>query len=558
MQRAKQKAQDLWSFIKAYLTDLCGEGRFQLLILIVSIGVVGAHIAMMGGLIQQATDTQAIVMATNNDGGIAIDTSLKTELFNNNGFIAYGPSYFRAVRTLDMFLHLGGFAQEPPTREQAERSMHFLLMLVSYFSLLGLCFVLSFILFELWPLRLLATIAFAGSFLRDENWSTMIFFPHPDLLLAFSVAVAVLMTWRSFIYPTSQKNFLLATAAWGFVGSVKMTVLLFAPVMALLLLPLPPHGRRWQYLWKRFLLVFGSVAVAYFAFGFPQSLDFVRVIGFLREQSHSMITGNQESLAKWLGLFWHQLRQPVLILLILSFAIPVRSSVPSFAFDWKKWGFFAAVCLIPIAYLMSRRVLSPYLWYPLPFIASIMVVLALASAHLSQKLELLWPVRIRKYRSYLLYSCGVFVILSYTRPAIPEATHQAVQEQQTCRAQARVIEAKINAIAGGGGKILVDPYIPYARKYHDKEVRMAWEMSSDLIQPGETQMIALRRDYYSRYLPAEKDVANVAYLYIKDWNKTQGFYMLFYNHEDTVDPYGQKWKRTHTDDCFYELWELAN
>jgi hypothetical protein len=545
-----------FQFAKSYLIELFGEGRFEKFVLIVAVFVVASQVAMMAGLIHEATDTQAVITAIDNDAGIAIDTTIKTQLYNNNDFTAYGPTYYRAVRILDTFLHLGNYNFEPGDRESKEKSLHFLLMMVSYFSILGTSFVIAYVFFTRWSTRLFASVTLASAFLSDFDWDAMIFRAHPDHMLAFSVTLAALMTWQSYAAPTDRRKLLFATAAWGFVASVKMSIIMFAPVFVLFFLPLPPRNQLWLFIRERALYILGGLTVSYLAFGFPQSLDIVRVIGFLVDQKRNVLPGDTESLQSWISLFGRQMQMPFLILAVMFVFLPITNRKLVESVSLKKALLFVLFFTLPILFLISRKIISPFAWYPFPFIGALLVASAVTLNLCYQKyLAPHLPARMLKYQNHVLYAPLFFAVLSFIRPTIPQAVAASLQNQLACRPEARIVAAKVNAEAARGGSVLADPYTPYARKYHDKEVLMAWEMNMDLVIKKKPTMIALKGAQYSRYIPLEEGGTASNVIFIKDWEATHAFYRTFWKKSDSVDSLGQRWVKIYSDACTFELWQ---
>jgi hypothetical protein len=113
----------------------------------------------------------------------------------------------------------------------------------------------------------------------------------------------------------------------------------------------------------------------------------------------------------------------------------------------------------------------------------------------------------------------------------------------------------VNDEAAKSPHILVDPYIPYARIYHDKQVQMAWLLLLDSIRPGETSMIALKKAHYLTHFDKDEGGTGQIILHIKDLEPTRKFFRLFKNHNETTDPFGQKWVKIHENACGFEVWK---
>ena len=529
----------------------CGRGA-KFLIAISAFSLL-SHFAWVLGAIHESVGTQAVVGAIDNDAGIAIQTAKKTQLYNNNDFTAYGPTYYRAVRILHSFAPLGFFSSEAPSDESTEKSHHFYLMLVSALSLYGLAFVIATVLFDRWFLKLFATAAIAGSLMYDLIWTEMILRAHPDHILAFGCGLAALLTYFSFLDSRSDSKLKLAASAWGLVASIKATVVMFAPMFLALFADLDFKNRSGQLrlqIIRRISLILSSAALTYFLIGFPQSLDIGRTLAFLIEQSRNVTRADMESLQSWMQLFFEQMQYPVNMVCLLALLLPVRRDLVT---SWSKTFLFFGICLLPTVLLMNKKVLSGYAWYPFPFIAVILIALGI---FLTRWKVWVSDLRFFKFQQSKVYAVAIFVALPMLISPFPSSLRAATQRQRECRAEATIVEDKLNQLAQSGHSVLADPYIPYARRFHDKQVWMAWEMRPSLIDEKNITVIALKSGYYRLYLPDSEGGAPSAIFHIEDWDSTRNFYRMFYKKNETQDHKGRTWIKFYEDACTFELWKL--
>lgn len=529
----------------------CGRGG-QVLVAVAAFSLL-SHFSWVVGAIHESVGTQAVVGAIDNDAGIAIQTAKRTHLYNNNDFTAYGPTYYRAVRILHSFAPLGVFSSEAPSDESTEKSHHFYLMLVSALSLYGLAFLIATVLFDKWFLKLFATAAIAGTLMYDLIWAEMILRAHPDHILAFGCGLAALLTYFSYVDSKSDSKLKIAASAWGLVASIKATVVMFAPMFLALLAGLDfknLSGQLRSQIVRRLTLILSSAALTYFLIGFPQSLDIGRTISFLLEQSRNVTRADLESLRSWIQLFSEQMQYPVMMVCLLALLLPVRRDLVT---SWSRTFLFFGICLLPTALLLNKKVLSGYSWYPFPFIAVILIALGIL---LTRWKVWVSDLRFFKFQQSKVYAVAIFVALPMLISPFPSSIKAATLRQKDCRAEASIVEEKLNKLAEGGKSILADPYIPYARRFHDKQVWMAWEMRPSLIDEKNISVIAIKSGYYRLYLPADEGGAPAAIFHIEDWDSTRNFYRMFYKKNETLDHKGRRWIKFYEDVCTFELWNL--
>jgi hypothetical protein len=308
--------------------------------------------SQLSALLLQASDQKSIVIARDNDAGEAINVAAKTQLYNDNGWSAYGPTYYRAVRLLThlspLSIDLPSFSEE----ENRERELHFYLMFVSLISLYGFCFLISTLLFDIWSHRLLAVVVLVALLLQNEIWTTMIFRAHPDHLFSFVIAWATWATWKSYLEPKNQLRFISASSSWGIAASIKLTTLLFAPILIVFLLPWDKKS-----ILSRLLKFLGYSFLAFCLIGFPQTPRLDGPILFLLRMRSTMEAANFASIQEWFHLFIDQLK----------FALPLLGLV--LLFSWRreihkaplrKIFIFAAIIGGILAHLVSKKINIPH------------------------------------------------------------------------------------------------------------------------------------------------------------------------------------------------------
>lgn len=136
----------------------------------------------------------------------------------------------------------------------------------------------------------------------------------------------------------------------------------------------------------------------------------------------------------------------------------------------------------------------------------------------------------------------------------PETYRKTFDVQMHCRAETKEVMKIANNLAAQKKTLLVDPYIPYnARLYHDKEIRLVWDMQIKLLDELKPDYLFLAKGYYTGlYLNLPDD---------HKWNREvplpeiKKFYQLFSGKNKTSDSQGRKWIKTRDDSCGYEIWQ---
>ncbi len=520
-----------------------------------------AQMSVQIGFLARNMDTRAVIAAIDNDGGVAVGTAEQTKLYDDNGWRPYGPLYYRAVRILH---HLG--AQPTPASEASgvereiqllqarERSHHFLLTLVSYLSLVGLCALLAMLVTESLFARILTTSMLLTAFTANGTWTEMILRPHPDHLFAALVGFA---TWRTWVWLQSENSAdrCWMAVCWGLATATKMSVITFIPGLLLLFLRREPS---WAFRWRELLVTIGIASMTYLAVGFPQSFNFLGVIEFLLEQKRNVLPGTWDSFVGWLQLFREQLTWPALTLALATLVLGGAGRPFTLAWSWVAWLRLAFAILCGWIYLVSQNVVSPNTWYPFPFVAAFLVVGSLGlRAALQSRVNDRHQAGINRWLTNAWVQLATFILLPYAIVGTPQAWTEQFALLQRCRPEARQVEQLVNAEALRQTKqseaILVDPYIPYSHLFHDREIRMAWEMTPDR-WTEKVRLIALKSEYYQMYLPREEGGSPGFVNHLKDPEATRNFYRFFWKKSETTSPSGQKWKRVYRDDCTFELW----
>ena len=126
---------------------------------------------------------------------------------------------------------------------------------------------------------------------------------------------------------------------------------------------------------------------------------------------------------------------------------------------------------------------------------------------------------------------------------------------QGCRPEARAFKKEVDARASTGAVILADSTAPYDHQYHDKNIFMTYEMKTSDLKKYNPRYLALKKAYYSIYMPKSEGGLEIPVTHITNLEDTRSFYRTFFNKTEGTDIFGQPWKLVYSDPCTFELWE---
>lgn len=527
----KDKILNLWHQIP--------RGFFSILLTLICALILLAQFAANTGYIARVADHGAIVGIQSDDASNAIQVALRSQWWNNNDFMPYGPVYFRLANSIRQLVPWSGFFAAG-TIEARETAVHFSLLFVSLLAAVALAGTLAAILCERKDAWLILTAVLTATLLADPVWSKMLLMAHPDFLFAYVIALAFLSTLQALHQPESSFWFKTAALLWGVAAATKLTIVLFVPVLLIV------WGRPWRRENLRTTWRFGLwILFGFLLIGFPQNFLVPKMIKFLMRQSTLSVRPGLEDLLDWGRLFGTQLWRPALFLVLAALLLPRRTDM-RFLYDRKTLSRGALLIAVPTLWMISRKVLSPYDYYPMPFCALLLVMLALL---------------LRQTRAWVpvaKVSLGILTLVLACRFVIgfvPQSLAETAESMQACRPEARQVYGQIQALVGAGKKTYVDPYVPSPTGATDALVR-SWHMTWPEFSQAGFRAAVLRSSYYARYLADPPS----SYVTIENpnWAQVRDFYRLFQNQTETRDPEGHLWRRTHHDACELEIWERVD
>lgn len=494
-------------------------------LLILGALVLTSQVAILGSFCVKNQDQKAVIYAQDNDASRAIQTVQKSRWWNSNHFAPYGPLYYRLAHTIAVFTPYEGPDSYSP-EIASERNHHLALQLASLFALVAWAFLISSILLqETWQ-RLLLTPLFVA-ILTDNYWANMVIRPHPDLLFALTTGLATWATARWIFEDEREDLFKWMGLAWGVAFGTKMTLILFIPAYALLFFP-----------WKKAHLIkalqmVGWMLLGYTLIGFPQSLSYGKVLKFLLGESAVTMPANAESVQKWIDLFVSE----ILPAIVLVFGVSLVSSRLPARVEKKKILRLLAFCILPCLILLTRRQAYSIGHFTLPFFSCLIIGVAYI-------LRRMFPVH--------LYP--VFLVAYLMIPTVPKAYDEYLREAQVCRQEAREMNKLLEDLQKKNQLVAHDPYVPTSTHY-PKFSKQIWGMRWGDIEAVKPQAIALNSKFYNRYLAAPAE--HLWQKEVDEWPTRAEFYQAFHDQIEVKAPNGTLWKKTYTNDCGMELWEVS-
>ena len=526
------------SFLKVKLQDIFHIIRPHSLKLLITLGFMAilSQLTTVNHYLEQFSAPREIINTVSNDSSRAVGTVMNTRWYKSNGFYPYGNVYFRIAHTIHAFSNKTFPELEMDEVEKAEQSHYYALILASTLALYALSFLLASFISKGLIFRLAMTYTFTSSFLHSETWTEYLILAHPDHTLALVTGLAALLSFKLIKYPKSTFYFTASAMAWGVATATKMSTLLFYP--AILFLVMFPYEKK---NWKRFFNFVVIMFLAYQIIGFPQNLSMHRHIAFMLKQSYHSVSPDWESFSEWLALTWDQIRYPGFFVIIFSTLFKKKEHNMKV---WKVVGFF----LIPFGVLLSRKITSVHHYYPMPFVAMLLVGFIPLIGQLD--LQRFFSRRI-KYTLLIL----IFVVsMTKLNSGMQESLASSYLMHTKCRDQSLKAKSILRNYQNEGFRVLVDPYFPIGTR--DVEYDRTWGYKlNQLEENAEISVLGLRETFYQRFLsPApmsqQPDIR-------VNWDEFGEFYKTFHNKEQ-VEAVGAIWSRVYTDQCGHHIFKKEN
>lgn len=485
--------------------------------------------------IEQVVDTQAVIAATDDDASQNIQKTLKTRWWKDNGWALYGPLYFRLNHSVQYLW--GATANPPGTGEQEawERTAHHAVLTTSLLSIVGVSLLIGCALLELWWARLFFAFAMNAAFLENSARAEFLLRAHPDHLFSFVMTAAFFLTAIMFFRPLEPVWRKLSACVWGFAVAVKMTVVICTP--GFLLLFVPPFKRE---RWIAGLRYVGVMFLAYFLVGFPQTIVLDRPVRDILKQGSLSAPATFESVGHWLLVYGAELWAPLIVLLAGALFLGRLREWPKLDVSWVRLGAFV---FLPFLLLLRNRILVPADHYPIPFVAMLLIFVAL----------LLTKIPKFRYERWILF---LAVGIGFT--SVSHSTLQAaLNKNLVCRPESREAYAMISKLYDAGEKIWVDPYVPYPASRDPSRIDVNWDKTWEAYAKNHWTVIGINRSYRDRFAAIVGDAVD-PYTASEHtgWKETREFYRPFLTATEAHGPDGEVFQRIYANACGVEIWKL--
>jgi len=478
-------------------------------------------------------DHQSIVASNDDDASWNIAKTVKTRWWKDNGWVLYGPFYFRLNHSLNYFWGRTADPDFISGNENWEKTAHHAVMTTSLLSIVGISLILACVLLPLWWMRFLFALAMNSAFLSNHTWGELLLRAHPDHLFTLFAVGALWFTVRMFEQPGERLWRLLSAVLWGISVSVKMTLSLCAP--GFLLLFVPPFTRE---RWRRGSRYLGVMLLAYFLIGFPQTIVLDRPFRDMKVINGMSTSPTSASFLHWWEAYAQQLWGPLLVLLLAVLCFPRTRA--NFRLNWRLNTFV----LLPFVILLGKNMMVPADHYVMPFAGMLLLILCL---HLRR---LPWP----GFTRAPLVRAGVFFAATMiVWGSTPAELQTQLQRRLQCRTQAREFYLKVVDYYQHGEKVWVDPYLPYVSQGDKDRMEVSWEKTWSGFERGGWTIVGINKSYRDRFVVGDEPSEYVK-VDIPNWRPVREFYMAFKEGSSAHGPGAVSFTRVYEDSCGQEIW----
>jgi hypothetical protein len=521
---------------------------------------IGFELGFLFSSVSTLRSSRRVLMARDNDVIQFLDTTRKTEWFNDaKGH--YGPLYYRLSASVQKLVPIELGPGGLPIHGAVDRSYHHAMLLTTVFSLLLITAVIAASIPTGAPERL----AFFGGLLylllSFEEWARYAFRAHTELLLTLLVCLG---TWFGLRIGREGRRlgtprFYLAAICFGLAATAKVSAGVFAAGYLLLLLLPGASGAKRSFFeplrWFEALLA-GSLMLAVYALvGYPQTS---RIFERLRTSSALLDTNSQAFSWGWAGSwllhFLDYAWAPVLLLFLagLLFGADDRRGRPRVLGE-SFWAL--GIPGLALATILKTQLVIPTTHYVIAVVASLLVVQAV--------LQQRWLERVRRRlalrpgfdisspvagyaRVAAIALVGCFLVIQEGTPAAAAAM---LHEQKRCIPAANeMLKVIRSAVRPPRSPILADPYFPVPRSHR---TRVVWGKSQRDLDRSRSPYLGISESFAERFLAEDPD-------YLRElepfWKESQTIYRRFHGQTTATDLSGRRWELVRRTGCGYALW----
>ncbi|MFN8578540.1 MAG: glycosyltransferase family 39 protein [Candidatus Sericytochromatia bacterium] len=491
----------------------------------------------------QSTDNWAIIFTKDNDAANAIRLSQVSDWVTNNRYYNYGNLYFRISNTISKinpFIKIDG---TNVFSEQSDQTHHFILMLVSFLSMLGISFLISYILTNSKTKFLISSIIINSIFMSITYWIAKVLGVHPDLLLCFFVSLSIYYTAK-YISLKDDKILYFSGILWGLTLAIKLSALFYMPTLLLLFINKPFK----QDNIIKALKFFALIGLTFFIIGFPQNFEFNKIYEFVKYQSAFSIAPTMESFNEWWFLLYRQYIPFLPFIFIIALFLSSKNNIKMNKIELIK---LFMISFIPFAFFLQRNITSPHEHYTLPVVAGLLIFTSILFINLKEYFSEQKKLDLDKnsLSISLIFTFLTVLILKLS----PNVTNALLVKDLECRDESREVYKIVKTYQSQKLKTHVDPYVPFSQALGF--VRNNWFKEMSDIAPNNADVLVLSKKYYIRFLGEETH-------YLKQdtnrFNEVKKFYQAFYNKKLVKDVYNQQWEKVAEYSCGFEIWLRRN
>ena len=512
----------------------------------------------MSSVLSRHMENAAIISSYSSDAGTAIAVARSTSFFNDNQWRAYGPVYYRVVHflfSINQQLFVPNL--EDPPQEQREAKLYFYLMLVSVLSIIGISYLIGYFLTTSWQLRLLSTAILSATFLSKDLWVTLIWWAHPDILLAFLAGCFNFYVVKKFLTQKQYHN--RDSIVLGIIGGIGLSTklsfgLFLLPASLLWIFPLNRVSI------KNIIIFYSTVIGAFFLIGFPQNFELQGIIAFLQFQKGFSISPTFESMSHWNSLLISTIKPSLIALAFLTMAFATQSNPCTNKIRFRNLIKLILFWVSPWILLMNLNFsMGCTEQYILPFIAFFLILFAFMFRCIVN--IALFRIQVIAKNFWNLIGPLALIIfaliqIQWIPPNVIANTSGWINNRKVVR---QIYSIGLQAYYEKKF-VLRDPYVPFPNVSNSKFLDR--ESVETYIKSGKAHLLMISSKWYSRLLKDAPDAYDIAGFPDKlkgegDWFYMQAFYKNLVFSKGISSVMGKSYKRIFQG-ASVQIWEAVD
>lgn len=506
--------------------------------------IVAIFLLQVGALFSVATqqmDVPAVIEVNSLDAAKGVETLKNTNFFNDNLWRAYGPLYYRLSYLSFNFNKNMGVVNYANEIDTLNIKLSYSLITVSTLSLIFSSLLISYCINRNIYINLICSSLIIYYLLTINDVVHLLFWNHPDLLLAF-FGVALYYFFIKYNQQPTYRNLIYVgiIGGLGFLTKVSFFIL-YIPVFTILFI----SYRRIKLL---FILVLITI-VSYFIIGSPQSFEIRGILNFLKEQNAYRDVVSLNSIIFWITELFKDLYKPVIIIFILVICFSDKEGMPGLVNSNALW---SGLFLLPVLILSTISFAHSPSYYVVPLVFSFLPIAALIFKEIINS-PLINNIIYQKFLSKLNYIGVIFFIFHISfYNLIPNNFFDISNSILIPRASVKETIGFVTKLPIGSSKIKTayfpssDPSVPSI----DGIVSV-----NKFISSGEAKFLLISKSWYARYFksePSKYDLGGESYEHFKSMSK---FWAQFNNDNHEILVNGNLYRLIYEsgNDRVYEL-----